>query len=72
MWPNPQEIADIIKFTEEVLNGKLDFLCSGKTIISREIMSTQSGSKQFKYRGIFNLSGKNRWYQDASGNLKYF
>ena len=25
---NPQETADIVTFTEEVLNGKLDFMCS--------------------------------------------
>ena len=28
MWPNPQETADLITFTEEILNGKLNFLCS--------------------------------------------
>ena len=28
MWPNPQFTADLIIFTEEILNGKLDFLCS--------------------------------------------
>ena len=33
MWPNPQETADLVKFTEEILNGKLHFLCSGLTII---------------------------------------
>ena len=26
MWPNPQETADLITFTEEILNGKLPFL----------------------------------------------
>ena len=29
MWPNPQETADLVTFTEEFLNGKLHFLCSG-------------------------------------------
>ena len=29
MWPNTQETADLIKFTEEILNGKRHFLCSG-------------------------------------------
>ena len=24
MWPNPEEIADLAIFTEEILNGKLD------------------------------------------------
>ena len=28
MWPNPQE-------TEEILNGKLHFLCSVKIIVDR-------------------------------------
>ena len=28
MWPNPQENADLLTFTEEILNGKLHFLCS--------------------------------------------
>ena len=28
MWPNPQESADLVSFTEEILNGKLRFLCS--------------------------------------------
>ena len=28
MWPNPQEIADLVTFTEEIFNRKLDFLCS--------------------------------------------
>ena len=28
MWPNPQETADFVPFTEEILNGKLHFMCS--------------------------------------------
>ena len=28
MWPNPQETADLVTFTEEIINGKLHFLCS--------------------------------------------
>ena len=28
LLPNPQEIADLVKFTEEILDGKLQFLCS--------------------------------------------
>ena len=27
MWPNPQETADLVTFTKEILNGKV-FLCS--------------------------------------------
>ena len=28
MWPNPQFPADLVTFTEEIVNGKLQFLCS--------------------------------------------
>ena len=28
MWPDPQETADLVTFTEEILNGKLHFLWS--------------------------------------------
>ena len=28
MWPNPQGISDLVTFTEEIVNGKLPFLCS--------------------------------------------
>ena len=33
MLTNPQETADLVKFTDEILNGKLHLLCSVKTII---------------------------------------
>ena len=32
MWPNPQEIPDLVTFIEEILNGKLHFLCSASFI----------------------------------------
>ena len=28
MWPNPQFPADLVTFTEEIINGKLHWLCS--------------------------------------------
>ena len=28
MWPNPQFPANLVTFTEEILNEKLHFLCS--------------------------------------------
>ena len=33
MWPNRQETEDLVKFTEEILNEKLHFLCSVNTKI---------------------------------------
>ena len=32
MQPNPQFPADLVTFTEEILNGKLHFLCSVKCV----------------------------------------
>ena len=31
MWPNAHGIADLVTFTEVVLNGKLHFLCSDQS-----------------------------------------
>ena len=31
MCPNPKETADLVTFTEEILNGKIHFLCSAIT-----------------------------------------
>ena len=28
MWSNPEETADLVTFIEEILNGKLHFMCS--------------------------------------------
>ena len=32
MWPDPLETADLVTFTEEILNGKLHFLCSVRSV----------------------------------------
>ena len=40
MWPKPQEIADLVTFTEEMLNGKLHFLCSVSNISSSSAWMT--------------------------------
>ena len=32
MWPNAQFPADLVTFTEEILNGKLHVLCSGTSL----------------------------------------
>ena len=29
MWPDPLETADLVRFTEEIVNEKLNFLSSG-------------------------------------------
>ena len=33
MWPDPQFPADLVTFTEEILNAKLHFLCSVEKIL---------------------------------------
>ena len=35
MWPNPEDGADLVTFTEEILNGKLHFLCNESNIASK-------------------------------------
>ena len=32
MWPNPQETANLVSFTEEILNGKPHFLYSAMDV----------------------------------------
>ena len=34
MRPNPQFPVDLVRFTEEILNGNLHFLCSGLSTVS--------------------------------------
>ena len=34
MWPNPQKTADLVTFTEDILNGKLHFLCSVTDLVT--------------------------------------
>ena len=44
MWPNPLETADLVTFTEKILNGKLHFFCSahktnnGVANIARDVL----------------------------------
>ena len=42
MWPNPQETADLVTFTEEILNEKLHFLCS---VLQEEKLQNFQGVK---------------------------
>ena len=49
MWPNQQETADLVKFTEEILNGKLHFLCCVFTVILIEVNVTRSLGEEYIY-----------------------
>ena len=48
MWPNPIEIADLVTITEETLNEKLHFLCSGG-IPWWLSLSEKNGLREFVY-----------------------
>ena len=42
MWPNPQFSADLVKFTEEMPNGKLRFLCSETILADKKVFGLNS------------------------------
>ena len=51
MWPDPQKTTDLVPFTEVILNGKLQFLCSASyapTIIFSELRVFLHGNKYRK------------------------
>ena len=55
MWLNPQGTPDLVTFTEEILNGKLHFLCSS--------WSTHIWVEYWSYNGPYNIatSFANQW-----------
>ena len=56
MQPNPQETADLVTFTEEILNGKLHFLCSVREMFLMEMEAMEDnfwGAKKL-WRVILN------------------
>ena len=47
MWPNPQETADLVTFIEEILNGKLHFLCDAYINITKGLGGGKEVYKKF-------------------------
>ena len=47
MEPNPQETADLVTFTEEILNGKLHFLCNAPCIVLGGVLPELVPPKNF-------------------------
>ena len=45
MLPNPQIPADLVTFAEEILNGKIHFLCSEMSFFFFEKKSTEKSFK---------------------------
>ena len=62
MWPNPQEAADFVTFTEEILNGKLHIL-SSVTIYVFSFLELR-----FWFTVYFSKS----WYQQFANTLVIF
>ena len=52
---NPQETVDLVTFTEEILHGKLYFLCSEYSEITLTAFFSETYQKYFK-RTVFCLS----------------
>ena len=59
MWPNPQETADLVTFTEDILNGKLHFLCSAGF----------SPAQQTCFAGEFSKLGPSKCKNEVSSTL---
>ena len=51
MWSNPRFLAGLVTFTEEILNGKLHFLCSDNSI---EFLALFKNMCLFKNKDIQN------------------
>ena len=48
MWPNPQFPEDLVKFTEEIFNGKLYFLCSVAFMLKPQMFSSMCTGNVFR------------------------
>ena len=55
MWPNPQKTANLVTFTEEILNEKLHFLCSVCSLFSLVYRSEKNVTKNIEKLEYLNL-----------------
>ena len=63
VWPNMSFCADLVKFTEEILNGKLHFLCSVCLGFSDEFWGAFSVEcKEFWFSEFVLISKNLFWY----------
>ena len=46
MWANPQFPTDLVTFTEEILHGKLHFLCSDYYLVSNRLLNCVTPTKK--------------------------
>ena len=62
MWPNPLETADLVTFTEEILNGKLYFLSSFhrmEACVTTNITSQCSTTCQGNFKILILIGNRN-------------
>ena len=80
MWPNLQETADLVTFTEETLNKKLHFLCSvpyliiyrGITFIAKDNNRNLSKSDYFIYQNFWFFSTKEMFQSYHNTELSFY
>ena len=63
MWPNPEFAADLVTFTEEILNEKLHFLSNAGTF------SNVMTKDQFPLKE--NFPWKSKWANFIAWNLRH-
>ena len=67
MWPNPQFPADLVTFTEEILNGKLQFLCSDSFklfIVSLSVLGKHVPENM--------ATGNTQTFEDATFGFRFY
>ena len=70
MWPDPQQTADLITFTEEILNWEIHFLCVGSLFSTPPSKEVKLTTKYLKF-SMGNLNGKSK-YEDNSHNETFW
>ena len=56
MWPNLQETAGLVTFTEEILHGKLCFLCSVTSLKQTHLFFVFFRISQVRFEGMKKMS----------------
>ena len=65
MWPNPPFLADVVTFTEEILDGKVHFLCSDEKRIEHLFWISHSHEECSFYRILQDF-----WSQPSNKHFK--
>ena len=68
MWPNPQKTVDLVIFTEEILNGKLQF-CAVQALRISFVYSDYKSTFQETLKKIFFFSTPHKYPGIANRNV---